>query len=102
MYFKVRDLLDIPFHYLYESRKLITGSPKKQKKNQNYSRSMFAAIEMDTFFVLFLLLLLFQPNQRVLKTVLENIPHCHQAVFNKRKKQGERRVLIAWRESRDC
>jgi len=39
------------------------------------------------FFVLFLLIFFVQPNQRVLKTVLENIPRRHQPMYKKKKKK---------------
>merc|ERR1712035_90087 len=67
------------------------GIPQDTLKSNQTVIVFFAAIEMGTylliFVVLFLLLLFFQPNQRVLKTVLENIPRRLQPSFKKKKKK---------------
>ncbi len=74
----------------------LTYIPQDTLKSNQTVIVFFAAIEMGTYLlifvvlvVLFLLLLFFQPNQRVLKTVLENIPRRLQPSFKKKNRKKE-------------
>lgn len=75
-----------------------TYIPQDTLKSNQTVIVFFAAIEMGTYLlifavlvVLFLLLSFFQPNQRVLKTVLENIPCRLQPLFKKKQKKEKKR-----------
>lgn len=113
MYFTVKDLLDYPCHYMYESCNHTTGHPKKATRHSifccywnGYLSSYLLLFLFLFFFSFFYFFVFFFPNQ--IKGSWKQCSRIYLAGFSpfkKKKKEREKEkkgalvVLLLWKES---
>lgn len=85
--------LDYPSRHMYEAHIHITGHPTKQPDSQSFLLLLKWVVILFLLFLMFFFSppFVFQPNPRVLKTVLENIPRRLQPSFKKREKKRKKK-----------
>lgn len=97
--------LDYPSRHMYEAHIHITGHPTKQPDSQSFLLLLKWVVILFLLFLMFFFSppFVFQPNPRVLKTVLENIPRRLQPSFKKREKKRKKKegmlvvVILLWK-----